>query len=93
MLKNSSKNEALFVQSLNKYFLQKMNSLPSKKIHIRSLFVLIQFEIDRIVHDRPNIAVTQLEAMHGAVYPPLKYKIFRMKMINYLFNVEKFVKK
>jgi hypothetical protein len=69
---------ALFVQSLNKYFWQKMNSLPGKKIHFQSLFVSIQFEIDRIVHDRPNIAVTQLEATHGAVYTPLKYKIFRI---------------
>jgi hypothetical protein len=25
---------------------------------IQTLFVLIQFELDRIVHDRPNIAVT-----------------------------------
>jgi hypothetical protein len=44
------KNEALMVQSLNKYFRQ--------KIGIRSLFISIQFEIDRIVCNRLNIAVT-----------------------------------
>jgi hypothetical protein len=35
-----------------------MNSLPGKKFGIRSLFVSVKFEIDQIVHDRWNIAVT-----------------------------------
>jgi hypothetical protein len=37
-----------------------MNSLPGKKIGIRSLLVSIQFKLDQIVRDRPNIAVTYL---------------------------------
>ncbi len=33
----------------------------AQKFGIRSLFVLIQFEIDQIVHDRLNIGVTYLK--------------------------------
>jgi hypothetical protein len=45
------KNEALFVQSLNKVY-------QAKDFGIQSLFILIQFEIDQIFCDRLNIAVT-----------------------------------
>ncbi len=36
-----------------------MNSLQGKKIDIRSIFVFIQFKIDRIVNSWPNITVTK----------------------------------
>ncbi len=40
-----------------------MNSLQGKKIGIWSLLLSMQFEIDQIVHYRPNIAVT-IEGSH-----------------------------
>jgi len=45
-------NEVIFIQSMNKivYWVQIFG--------IQSLFVLIWFKIDRIVHDSPNIALT-----------------------------------
>jgi hypothetical protein len=51
-------NEVLFVQSLKEYFRKIQIVYQAKKFVIRSLFELIQFEIDQIVHNKLNIAIT-----------------------------------
>jgi hypothetical protein len=51
-------NEALFNQLFNKYLQQKKIVYRVQTFGISSLFISIQFELDQIVHDRPNIAVT-----------------------------------
>jgi len=51
-------NEALFDQSLNNIYSKKLIVYWALKFSIQSQFVLIQFELDWKVWDRPNIAVT-----------------------------------
>ncbi len=64
MIKNSFNfekfliNKALFGQSLNEYLQKKWIVYWVPTLRIQSLFVSIQFGLDLIVQDRPNMAVT-----------------------------------
>jgi hypothetical protein len=58
MLKNLSKMRHYLPIFVPIFLVKKQIVYLPKKFSIQSLFVLIQFEIDRIVHDRLNIAVT-----------------------------------
>ncbi len=54
-------NEALFDKCLMNIYAKEANDYQAITFGIRSIFVFIQFKLDRIVQDRPNIAVTYNE--------------------------------
>ncbi len=63
MLNNSLKMSHYSSNLWMNIYYKKWIVYEAKKIGIHSLFVSIQFKIDRIVYDRPNIAVTLAEPL------------------------------